>query len=200
MLIQPRPPHQQSDSTLSFRLNLLDDIGPKVFGLFGAGPASLDLAVFANKELFEVPLDALQAHETRFLVLKPFKGRVCRIAVDLWGCLLAPIRTFFFSRSSVRARDKESCTVGGAKKERQGEMYTHIDLSQHRERNTIVQLAKLLNLVVASRVLATELVARKADDLEVVGVLGLQVLVQLLQTLELRCEAALGRCVDDEHN
>ena len=75
---------------------------------------------------------------------------------------------------------------------------THIDFPQHGKADTVVELAKLLDLIVAARVLAAELVAGEADDLEVVGVLRLQVLVELLQPGELRGEAAFGGGVDDE--
>ena len=69
-------------------------------------------------------------------------------------------------------------------------MVAYINLAQHGEANTIVQLAKLLDLVVGAWVLATELIAREADDFEVVGVFGLDVFVELLETLELGGEAA----------
>jgi hypothetical protein len=49
-----------------------------------------------------------------------------------------------------------------------------------------------------SGILAAKLVAREADDFKVVGVRGLEVLVQLLQTRKLWREAAFGRRVDDE--
>ena len=74
----------------------------------------------------------------------------------------------------------------------------YINFPQHGEADTVVKLAELLDLIVAAGVLAAELVAGEADDLEVVGVLRLEVLVQLLQPRELRREAALGGCVDDE--
>jgi hypothetical protein len=79
-----------------------------------------------------------------------------------------------------------------------GEGGAYINFPQHRKANAIIQLAELLDLVVAAGVLAAELVAREADDFEVVGVLGLQVFVEFLKSGELRCEAALGGCVDDE--
>ena len=46
--------------------------------------------------------------------------------------------------------------------------------------------------------MVTELVAGEADDLEVVGVLGLQFFVQLLKAFELWCETAFRGCIDDE--
>jgi hypothetical protein len=59
-------------------------------------------------------------------------------------------------------------------------------------------LAELLDLVVGAGVLAAELVAGEAEDGEVVRVLLLDGLVQALEALELRREAALGGGVDDE--
>lgn len=79
-----------------------------------------------------------------------------------------------------------------------GDRGTYINLPQHGKTNTIVQLAKLLDLVVAARVLAAELVARETQDFEVVGVGGFELLVQFLQTFELGCEAAFRGRVDDE--
>ena len=43
-----------------------------------------------------------------------------------------------------------------------------------------------------------ELVAGEAEDFNVLGVLGLELLVELLEALELRGEAALGGGVDGE--
>lgn len=75
---------------------------------------------------------------------------------------------------------------------------SYIDFPQHGKADTVVKLAELLDLIVAAGVLAAELVAREADDFEVVGVLRLQVLVEFLKPGELRGEAALGGGVDDE--
>lgn len=74
----------------------------------------------------------------------------------------------------------------------------HVQLAQHGERDAVVQLAELLDLVVGAGVLAAELVAGEAEDGEVVRVLLLDGLVQALEALELRREAALGGGVDDE--
>lgn len=52
-------------------------------GLGGASPASLDLSITSNKELLKVPLDALEAQQTRLLVLEPGPKRVGVVAVDL---------------------------------------------------------------------------------------------------------------------
>jgi hypothetical protein len=75
---------------------------------------------------------------------------------------------------------------------------THVDLAEHGERDAVVDLAEGLDLVVGARVLAAELVAGEAEELDVVGVFLLQLLVDFLQALELRREAAFGGRVDDE--
>jgi hypothetical protein len=54
---------------------------------------------------------------------------------------------------------------------------TYINFAQHRKANTIVQLAELLDLIVGAWVLSAELVAREADDFEVIWVLALHILV-----------------------
>lgn len=77
---------------------------------------------------------------------------------------------------------------------------TYIDFAQHRKRDAIVQLAKLLDLIIAARVLAAKLIAGKPDDLEFVAVLRLEVFVELLETRELGRETAFGGGVDDEHD
>lgn len=73
-------------------------------------------------------------------------------------------------------------------------------LSEDRERNTVVQLAELANLLIAAWLLASELVAWEAEDLELAGVLFLQLLVELLESAVLWGEAALGGGVDDEED
>ena len=55
-----------------------------------------------------------------------------------------------------------------------------------------------MDLVVGAGVLAAELVAGEAEDDELVGVFGLDVLVQGLEAFELRGEAAFGGGVDGE--
>lgn len=69
-------------------------------------------------------------------------------------------------------------------------MRTYIDFPQHRKANPIVQLAKLLDLVVAAGILPAKLVAREPDDFEVVAVRCLEVLVELLEARELGRETA----------
>jgi hypothetical protein len=57
-----------------------------------------------------------------------------------------------------------------------------------------------LDLVVRARVLVAELVAGEPQNGEGIGVFGLDGLVELLETLELRGEAAFGGGVDDEND
>jgi hypothetical protein len=68
---------------LSLGLELGLDGALDALGLGGAGPPSLDLAVLADEELFKVPLDALQAHEARLLLLHPLPHGLGLVAVDL---------------------------------------------------------------------------------------------------------------------
>lgn len=67
-----------------FLTQLLLDLGLEILGLLGTRPASLDLSIAANEELFKVPLDTLEAHEAGLFVLEPFEGGVCGCAVDLF--------------------------------------------------------------------------------------------------------------------
>lgn len=76
----------------------------------------------------------------------------------------------------------------------------HVRLSQHGETDAVVQLAELLDLIIAAGVLRVELVAWEAEDDELVWIFGLHVFVQGFEAFELRCEAALGGgvyCEDD---
>lgn len=76
----------------------------------------------------------------------------------------------------------------------------HLRLAEHRKRDAVIQLAKLLNLVVAARVLPAELVAREAEDDEVGAVRGRGAdgFVEFFKAGELRGEAAFRGRVDDE--
>ena len=74
----------------------------------------------------------------------------------------------------------------------------HVRLPQHREGDTIIHLAELLDLVVGPWILGAELVAGEAEEDELVGVLGGDFLIEVFQALELRREAAFGGRVDDE--
>lgn len=59
-------------------------------------------------------------------------------------------------------------------------------------------MAEGLDLIVGAGILATELVARETEDGEVFRVFGLEGLVELLEALELRGEAALGGGIHDQ--
>jgi hypothetical protein len=129
------------------RLNLLLNLRLQILGLLRARPPALDLAIPAHQKLLKVPLDPLQSHEPRLLVLQPLKRRVRLVSID-------------------------------------------INFSQDREGHAVVYLAEGLDLVVGAGVLATELVAGEPDDFEIVGVRGLEVFVEFLETGELGGEAA----------
>jgi len=77
------PRHHHTHTRPLFTSQLLLDIRLKILRLLSARPPTLDLSILANKELLKVPLDALEAHEARLLVLEPFEGGVCGGTVDL---------------------------------------------------------------------------------------------------------------------
>ncbi len=70
-----------------------------------------------------------------------------------------------------------------------------LELGVHREGDVVVDAAELLDLGVVARLLVAELVAREADDLQALVLVGA---VQRLEALVLRREAALARHVDDQ--
>jgi hypothetical protein len=67
-----------------------------------------------------------------------------------------------------------------------------IDLSllHDGEGNAVVDLAEALDVIIGTRLLAAELIAREAEDNEIVTVLLLDILVQLLQACILWSKAA----------
>lgn len=71
-----------------------------------------------------------------------------------------------------------------------------VGLAQHGKTDTVVELAKLLDLVVRAGILASKLVAGKSQDHELVGVFRRDLFPQLFKALELWREAALGGRVD----
>lgn len=73
-----------------------------------------------------------------------------------------------------------------------------IDLAHDGERDAVVDLAELLDLVVGARLLARKLVAGEAEDDEVVAVLLADRGVQLLEARVLARQTAVGGRVDDE--
>jgi hypothetical protein len=130
----------------------------QVLRLLCTSPTFHNLAIASNKELLEIPLHALQPHESRFLGLEPFEDGGCVVAV------------YLYCESSEHGAVVYWSIRGDA----------YIDFTQHREGDAIVQLAELLDLVIGARVLAAELVAGKAEDYEV-GVCGLEVLFTYLR-------------------
>ena len=67
---------------------------------------------------------------------------------------------------------------------------TYVDFAQDGETDAIVDQAELLNLLICPGILAAELVAREAQELDVVTVRFLQVCVQLLKAGKLWGKAA----------
>ena len=73
-------------------------------------------------------------------------------------------------------------------------------LAEDGERDAVVDLAELLDLVVGCGLLAAELVAGEAEDDEFAGVRGFDLLVEGFESAVLGGEAALGGGVDDEED
>jgi hypothetical protein len=74
----------------------------------------------------------------------------------------------------------------------------HIRLSKNWESNPVINLAKALNVIIGSWLLATELVTGKTEDNEVIAMFLLDALVKLLEAFVLGREATFGGCVDNE--
>ena len=72
-----------------------------------------------------------------------------------------------------------------------------INLAHHGETHTVIELAKLEDLVVVAGVLRAKLVARKAQHRQALAGIAF---VEFLQAAELRREAAFTGCVDDQQN
>lgn len=68
-------------SPLSLKLSLNRSL--QALRLSSASPSTLDLAILANQELFKVPLDSLQTHDTGLLVLHPLENGLGLVAVDV---------------------------------------------------------------------------------------------------------------------
>lgn len=75
--------HRSSRAGLAGLFNLLDDRLLQSLGLGDGGPTTDDLTVGRDKELFKVPLDALQAEYTGHSVLHPGKDGRGLVAVDV---------------------------------------------------------------------------------------------------------------------
>lgn len=134
-------------------LNNFLNIRLQRLGLLGTRPAVHDLALGIHEKLLEIPLHALETHESRFLVLEPFEYRLGFVAVDVY-------------------------------------------FAEDGEGNSIVHETEFLNLVVGAWVLATELVAGETEEFDLVWVFLFKFFVELLESFELRGEAAFGSGVD----
>ena len=64
-------------------LQLLEDYALQRLWLRCACPAALDLSILSDKEFFKVPLDHLEAHNTRLLTLHPLPYGLRLVAVDV---------------------------------------------------------------------------------------------------------------------
>lgn len=84
--------------------------------------------------------------------------------------------------------------------ERGSAVAVDLDLLHDGEADTVVDLAEVLDLVIAAGLLGTKLVAGEAEDREVVAVLLLEALVEALEAGVLRSEAALGGSVDNQND
>lgn len=79
-----------------------------------------------------------------------------------------------------------------------GVVAVDLSLLHDGEAHAVVELAELLDVIVGTRLLTTELVAGETEDDKVLRVLALEVGPELLEAGVLRGEAALGGSVDDE--
>ena len=78
-----------------------------------------------------------------------------------------------------------------------GVVAVHLHLLEARELGVVRELAELVYRLVGAWGLCAELVAREVEHLESLRMI---LLVELLQLLVLRCEAALCSCVHDEQH
>src|SRR5205823_2976028 len=81
--------------------------------------------------------------------------------------------------------------------ERRRSRTVHIDLREEREGHAIVEIAELRDLGFVAGLLRAELVAGKSENLQSTR---MELLVQRLESLVLRREAALARDVHDQHD
>jgi len=147
----------------------------EVFRLGGGSKALHGLAILRDEELGEVPLDvAVLLHALADGLEERLGCLSLQAVVVLCGRLCFQV---FEDRLSIRA--------------------VHVALLHDLERHAVVQLAELLYLGIALGVLLLELVAGEADDDQsAVPIL----LIEFLQSGELRREAALAGSVDDEQH
>ena len=145
----------------------------KILGVGNWSIALDGLTVLRNQELGEVPKNiAVFLHTGAELLEQRVGGLSLQAFVLLGGSLSLQIFEDGVGRSAV-----------------------HINLLHDLEGHTIVQLAEFLNLCVATWILLLELVAGESDNDES---LILILLVQFLQSCELRGESTLAGCVHNQ--
>ena len=133
-----------------------------------------DLALAVDEELREVPLDSVARKVLRKVFLQRVRqhfGQRVRGVKALKALLRRQILKEWLRRIAP-----------------------HIPLFEDGERNTIVQAAELLHLIVCARLLSCKLVAREAQNLKP---LRLILRIECLQLLELRRKSALARRVHE---
>ena len=142
-------------------------------GLGGGGIAFDDATVAADEELGEVPVDVA-------------------VFLDALADGLEQCRRSFGFQAFILLGGCDGLEVG---EEGVLVLAVHVDLLHYLETHAVVDAAELLNLAVGAGVLVGELGAGEAyADQAALAVL----LVEGLEAVELRCEAALGGGVDDE--
>jgi hypothetical protein len=82
-LLSVSQPSRGEKTPLGLRLELRLNRTLDPLRLGRASPAALDLTILADQELLKVPLDALQAHEARLLLLHPLPHGLRAVTVDL---------------------------------------------------------------------------------------------------------------------
>jgi hypothetical protein len=75
--------HNTLQLRLSALLQLRQNNTLQILRLLRTRPPLHNLAISPNQKLLEIPLNPLQAHQARFLLLHPLKQRLCVVAVDL---------------------------------------------------------------------------------------------------------------------
>ena len=159
---------------LLFRQFLLD-ARFHVLRLRGRLEAADDIAFAADEELGEVPLDV---------------GLRCVVGIGLGEHLVEQLRQRMLGVEAGKACLALQPLVDGM-----STVAIDLNLRHKGEGDTMVQTAELLYLLVSTRLLMTELVAGEAyDDKSLVLIL----LVERLEAVVLRGEAALAGGVDDE--
>jgi hypothetical protein len=83
MMIRDTRHGYQLQFSLVALLQLFQDRFLQRLGLRCRCPTVFDLSIFANQELFKIPFDPLQAHDSRLGVLHPLPQRIRIISIDL---------------------------------------------------------------------------------------------------------------------